>query len=568
MNRKQFWKHVIFTLIGIVIAVIVFFSEKSDLWQLDAIKQNTINWTLLDSQWTVEDSDSFADDSGIIVRRPFFAKNIMEVLQQKDSNFILEQDNSLTLSFITNNQIVRVFKEKNRQITPLYSFGNNGKQYVGSESGRAVHFIPIPEAGKEDFYIIIELQPSFLSSNLLFQKILYGNKKISVPSFYFGTKTACLYSYIKKSIIQLIPIGVMLLMGLCVFYVYLNFLFTRKQNVREYRYWSMLAITCAVGFFMESYAALLMFNNSYMIMFISTVSIALTPRLFIGYMLENRPTFEEGKIARIFKILSPVNIIIACVFSMVKIIPFSLVRNLVEVVLFLFVLYLDYEIIYQSITMRTKLDSFDILMLVCSASLVADIVVDMAKTNREDLFMFGRLGMMVFFVISAMIVINEVYDREQLKTRSIMMEQYAFRDIITGSLNAIAIYRDCDKFFENSKQFFIIAVTLLNKKDEKDKEVKINRDVDLKELFTILCGVFPRKSIYRPSAYRFVILLKETPETDINSLIGASQRKIAEYNFKNAEEVLNITIQIERFTEEDGSNFEDLYLKVLNSEPI
>lgn len=569
MKQRTFWKHLIFTTTAVVLFVIGIMAEKSDLWEIDAVKQNSVKWTPINTQWTVENNDSFADNSAIILSRPFFVKNVIELLQEADPSYDPEVNNdALSLSFITYNQSVKVFKEKDRKQTLVYSFGNNGKQYVGSESGRAVHFINIPEAGKEDFILLVELQPSFISGSLKLHNILYGERKISIPSFYFGTHTSCLYSFIMKSFIQLIPIGVMLLMGLCVIYVYLNFLISRKQNIREYRYWGMLAVTCAIGFFMESYAALVLFNNSFLIMFISTVSIALTPRLFIGYILENRNTFEAGKTAKVFKILTPINIILACVFAFVDFLPFSIIRNIVELVLFAFVIYLDYEIFAQSFSMRTKYDSFDILVFVCSITLIADIIYDMFKPNKEDLFVFGRLGMMVFFVISAMLVINEVYDREQLKTRSIMLEQYAFRDPITGSQNAIAVYHDWDKFAESAKKFYIIVFTLLNEKSKKDTDATDNRDSELKDFYTIIAEVFQKKSIYRPSSSRFAVLLKDSAGVDINSLVVDVQRKVAEYNFKKAEEILQTTIQMDSFSDSSGKDFEELYLQVLAAPQI
>lgn len=569
MKQRTLFKHLIFTLTAAVIVLIAVLAEKSDLWEIDAAKTKSVRWTKIDTQWTVVSNNSFADNSAIIVSRPFFVKDINELLIKADPDYDPKvKSDALTLSFITYNQAVRVFKEKDREQTLVYSFGNNGKQYVGSESGRAVHFIDIPEAGKEDFTLLIELQPSFLAGNLLLHNFLFGENKITVPDFYFGTRTSCLYSFIKKSFIQLIPIGVMLLMGLCVLYVYLNFLITRKQNVREYRYWGMLAITCAVGFFMESYTALLIFDNSFLIMFISTISIALTPRLFIGYMLENRTTFETGKLAAVFKILTPINIILTCVSAVIGHLPFSFIRNLTEVVLFLFVIYLDYEIFAQSFSLRTKYDSFDILVFVCSITLIADIVYDMIKPNKEDLFVFGRFGMMIFFVISAMLVINEVYDREQLKTRSIMMEQYAFRDISTGCQNATALYHGWTKFAETNKKFYIIVFSLLNEKKQTDTEATNNRNSEVKDFFNLLVGVFPKKSIYRTSSSRFTVLLKDNPNSDVNTLTVDVQRKIAEYNFKNAEAVFSYTIQIESFTDAEEKNFEDLYLHVLNTSEI
>lgn len=569
MKQRTLFKHLIFTLTAVVIVVIAVLAEKSDLWEIDAAKTKSVRWTKIDTQWTVVSNNSFADNSAIIVSRPFFVKDINELLIKADPDYDPKvKSDALTLSFTTYNQAVRVFKEKDREQTLVYSFGNNGKQYVGSESGRAVHFIDIPEAGKEDFTLLVELQPSFLAGSLRLHNILFGENKITVPDFYFGTRTACLYSFIRKSFVQLVPIGVMLLMGLCVLYVYLNFLFTRKQNVREYRYWGMLAVTCAVGFFMESYTALLMFNNSFLIMFISTISIALTPRLFIGYMFENRTSFGSGKLAAVFKILTPVNIILTCISALVGHLPFSFIRNLTEVVLFLFVIYLDYEILAQSFSMRTKFDSFDILVFVCSVTLIADIVYDMFKPNKDDLFVFGRFGMMIFFVISAMLVINEVYDREQLKTRSIMMEQYAFRDISTGCQNAIAVYHDWPKFAETTKKFYIIVFSILNEKKQTDTEATNNRSSVVKDFFNLLAEVFPKKSIYRPSSSRFAVLLKDNPNIEINTLAVEIQRKIAEYNFKNAEEVLSVTIQMESFADSDGKDFEDLYLKVLDTPVI
>lgn len=566
MRLKSSIKYPLFILLILSVCVTLFFAEKSDIWELDVTKQRTIDVSILDTKWNIISDDTFADDSAVILSRPFFAE---EVRASLPSRYYNSSENRVsgdpTLCFSTVNQSVRVFKEKNNVKELLYSFGNNGKFYVGSECGKAVHFVSLPHAGEEDFNVIVELQPSFSSENLRFQRALYSNRKVYIPKFWFANFVTCMNTFIRKSMIQLIPVIIMLVMGAAILCYYFNLGITRKHFVKEYKYWGTLAIVSGFGFFMESTYALYIFDNSFFIYYASTVALAFCPRLFSSYITECKPTVGESKVNTFFIWFSPINIFLVTAAAFIKVFPYIIIRKYAEIFLLLYVVFMIFEIAYNSVSFKTRLSDLEKIILFSGSTIIIDFFLNIVKRDKTDIYLFSRPGMMIFFFLSIIVILNEVHDREQLQNRSLLMEQYAYRDLSSGCQNNVMLEKNYRKFSAANKKFSIMIITLSNTSELIKFAGIESRETAIRIIYQQLLQIFQENSIYKTGASRFCILLSEEQSLKIEEYTAEIKKKLNNYDFKNMSAAIKIDIQTENFEDVTNIDFEDLYIHVLNS---
>src|SRR5574344_389394 len=114
MSRSRIVGTIFFSLFVIFAVIVCVFAFKSDLWEIDNPMERSI---LLDSGWKqIPQQDSSLEK--VVLERVFTPDDFHGF------------QGGPTLFFRTLNMRVRVFVDGYR----VYSFGNNGRRYVGSES--------------------------------------------------------------------------------------------------------------------------------------------------------------------------------------------------------------------------------------------------------------------------------------------------------------------------------------------------------------------------------------------------------------------------------------------------
>src|SRR5574344_420518 len=340
---KRFLHIVIVAIFVAFIIVGAVFSCKSDIWQQDIVVENSRSWSKVTDGWSVRENLGNNSNGSITISKVFFVDEVHNMLGSEDLKEKAppptdgsESFDWPVLFFLTHNQNVRMYADSGSGDELIYSFGNNGTQIAGSESGNAVHCVALPNVGKKDVIITVQLFPSFDSESLSWNKFMYENTTAHVPDFYFGWRTMCINSYLRIAMLQSIPIVFIYVLGLFAIFFQVISAVTKKTKIKQYWYWGVFALDCATGFFLESYMGYFISKNSFVIYFLSTVLIALHPRMFLIYMQEKMTISYNERIADIFRVLSPLNVILVCVSAFIPMLPFSFIRYYICIVLGLF----------------------------------------------------------------------------------------------------------------------------------------------------------------------------------------------------------------------------------------
>lgn len=560
---KRTIKHIAFTLIFAALCAILFYSYKSTIWQTTIAIEKNQKWVKTDSRWRVQNEMDFPNNAAVSLYRNFYASECRQMLNLDAGE--KKNNEELYLFFATKNQSVRAYLISGNQKELIYSFGENGRHFVGSESGSACHLFPIPDACEKDTTVCIEILPSFSTTNLKLLQFIYKARSPQIPEFYCGTKNGCIKSFIDQCIPQLIPVVIILFLGILSMIMYLHTLFRKKKDIKEFRYWGFLALICAVGFFMESDFAMLVFTNSFLISFISITAVAFYPRLFIHYMQECRPSFGDDFFSDIFCFITPVNISLICFSAAYKVFPFSWIIIFTKCIIILFIIFTVFQTTYRFVKSGIKISSMDIAIIIGSVSIVADIVISFVNPYASDLWRFTRYGMCAFFIVTAVLVFNEVADSEQLRTRSQMMEKYAFRDITTGLKNVVALWRDSRIFTEDSSGFYIVIFSIANMAEVINLNEFSDRDTIIKKTAEVIRETFPLKNLYRSGTLKFCMVLSAIEQQNLFSQLEDFKSAVAKFNQDfQLEHPVQIKVHMSGYKPGKNEDFEELYLKTLN----
>lgn len=567
---KKIPKIIIFILLTLFIILVTVFACKSDIWHQDFVVQNTKSWQKMDEGWVVTDEKGPNDNCAITVKRNFYPEEVYSILNKQAVNSSVqplskksEFSDSPVIFFITHNQKVRVFADFGSGERQIYSFGNNGKQYVGSECGTAIHCVHVPNANSKNVVITVRLTPSYLSESLRINKFMYTAKKAKVPTFYFGWRTVCLNSYFRSCVFQAIPILIILALGIISLCIYVFVRIIRKKSLRQYLYWSFFALFCETGFFCESRIGYYFARNSFSLYFVSTIILATYPLSFLQFMKERTTMPNKDIISRIFTAITPINIFIVCLTAILPEFPFSLTRAYIIMILGFFIMFMIIITIREAITENGTFSAFDIILIISGAFILTDYLFYFIKVNITDFFFFSRFGMLLFFMVCEALITNETLNGEFLKERSKGLEQSAYKDLLTGCKNAAALWHD-NKKNELSKESFSMALFYITNIAEINKIDGYSAgDLALKIVAQFLQQVFSKENVYRLSGTKFCIILnnKNIKAFDGNKIL--LKKLLDSYNEKSLKHKIEVKGAVNKNSPNVDSDFDMLYFKVL-----
>jgi diguanylate cyclase (GGDEF)-like protein len=559
--------------IALLIASVIFvsvFVDKSNLWQQDLVVENRRGCNLVKTGWSVNTNKTIDQNASISITKIFHVDEVRKMRDnqtQRKKTFRSENNETSidwpVLLFLTHNQNVLVYEDSGTGSKLIYSFGNNGTQYVGSESGNAIHCVTLQDVGQKDVAVTIKLFPSYDSPNLKFEDLLYGNSKASVPDFYFGWRTMCLVSYLKSTIYQTIPILLIYAVGLLAVFAFLAIYIMRKIKAKQYLYWGLFALSCATGFLFESKIGLLLFENSFMLYFLSTVIIALYPRLFLIYMQERTILMYNESIAKIFKIIAPLNVLVVCASSFITAIPFIFVRYYVGIVFVLFILFMTISILRNTFSLDGKLSLFDGSIVFAALCILIDLVLVNFKHPNVDIFFFSRIGMLVFFTVCGVLTTNEFYDGEILKARSGTLEKVAYSDLLTGCKNTAALWRDNKQLQLEQKNFAMALVKISNIMTINKTEGYASGDTAVRTVAQILQTTFSKNTVYRLNGTKFCILLQNEEIDDFATKMDTVKQAIEVTNEQNDALPVQIVGSAGLYNPAQDLDFDGIYIRLL-----
>ncbi|MFA6938134.1 MAG: diguanylate cyclase [Treponema sp.] len=567
---KKITKAIIFLILTLFIILVTVFACKSDIWQQDLVLENAKRWQKLEEGWSVTEDKGSNVNSSITITKTFYPDEVYSILSKQLINTSLKPNpkksefaDAPVIFFITHNQKVRVFADFGVGEKQLYSFGNNGKQYVGSECGTVIHCIPIPKATERNVILTIRFTPSYLSESLRINNFLYTAKKAKVPTFYFGWRTVCLNSYFRSCVFQAIPIFIILVLGIISLCIYLFIRIIRKKSLMQYLYWSFFALFCEIGFFCESRIGYYFAENSFSLYFISTIILSAYPLLFLQFMKERTTMPNKDIMSRIFTAITPINIFIVCLTAILPEFPFSLTRAYIMMILGLFVLFMIIITIREAITENGTFSAFDMILIISGTFILIDYLLYFIKGNITDFFFFSRFGMLLFFVVCGALIINETLNDELLKERSKGIEQSAYKDILTGCKNTASLWHDT-KRSELAKEGFSLALFYIpNISEINIVDGYSAGDLAVKTVAQYLQQVFSEENVYRLSGTKFFIMMNNEQTKKYEKNKALIENLLDSFNEKNINHKIEIKSVMKEFAPNSDFDFEMLYFNVI-----
>lgn len=510
MSRSRIVGTIFFSLFVVFAVIVCVFAFKSDLWEIDNPMERCI---LLDSGWKqIPQQDSSLEK--VVLERVFTPDDFHGF------------QGGPTLFFCTLNMRVRVFVDGYR----MYSFGNNGRRYVGSESGTSLHFIRLSHSFTEPFTVSVQLAPCFQGIH----------RQIIVPDMYLGSKSACIEKYFYSCMIPsgLLSIAI-ILVGFVGLFSSIAFWISRRQFISEYFYWGLFSIVTGFGFLLESGAADLIVPNSFFQYFILTLVLAASPAFFLVYVKQSKTLPYNKKVSRVFGFGSCIGCICVCIFAFIKTVPFSYVKSAVIIFQIAFLFFVIAIIISEAVSFAGRLSFVNALLILASASLVADLTLNLFSLYPVDSFKFSRPCFFVFLIVRSVCVINDFYNVQILTARKEMFEDAVTRDILTGTRTRPAFWkaqRDiaCDTKHDISCVSLVLC-EIVNLKAINEKRGFEAGDDALREVARLLQQNFPLKDIYRFDGSVFSILLTDFSDEVIGRKIDNTKAVIEEYNRRKIE---------------------------------
>lgn len=561
---------VIFSFLVVLVAAVSVFSYKSNIWQQDTVVENKRKWVKINDGWSVREDMGNNTNGAITICKIFYPDDVRSMLgsdELRTKTFIStmgeESSDWPVMFFVTHNQNVRMYADSGEGNKLIYSFGNNGVQIVGSESGNAVHCVTLPYVGKKDVIITLQLYPSFESTSLKLNKILYQNSKPKVPVMFFGWRTMCMNNFLLHSFFQAIPIILIYIMGFFALIFTLTAWIIRKIKIKQYLYWGIFALECATGLLFESYIGYFIIENSYLVYFISTVLIALHPYVFLIYIQEKAELSYNQTFVKFFQVLSPVNMLLVCLSSGLTFIPFIIIRYYVCAVLALFIIFMVFTIIHDSVTLGLKFGLLDMTIVFAACCILLDLVIAVFNKDHTNIFLLSKIGMLLFYITCTILITNEVFDDQMLKQRTLILEKSMYTDILTGCRNTAALWRDNKELERERNGFAMSIIHLVNMPAINKTDGKEVGDNALWTVAQLLQNSFAKENVYRMSGTKFCVLM---PSNEINSVkekLEEVEHMLDAYNKKSASLEIKLVSSSGIYNSAEDVDFDGIYIRLM-----
>lgn len=531
--------------------------------------ENTARLTPLADGWSVKEDVTEPDKNEFTVRRMFYADEIRAFAVQNHA--LLKADlykkdsayrTSPVLFFVTHNQSVRVYSNDGTGEILIYSFGYNGRRYVGTESGGAIHAVRLPAIYGERIMITVQISPSFSSEHLNFDRWYYGKIKTSVPKFYMGWGSQILHQVFETSWYQWVPVLFVLLMSIMAFIYYAAFLIHNHKCIWRYLFLGIFAFLVAMCLFFDSYIGVYLCRNSFTVCLLSTLLISLHPYSIVVFMQDRRNLARTDKIPRVLKGVSMADVVLVCVCSAVHVIPFTLVRMYVSLVLMATCALVLLIILHEIIAEKGNADFYDILMIFVSVSLLIDFVILFMRPSSVEAFRISRWSLVLFFGVMVVQTTKEFFDGEIAIAKSEVFFQTSNTDIVTGCRVGTLIWLEQRILKPQSDYAFLVIMLpgFLN-------ALKVYGEEECKGILRLvsqsLQKFFPVSNIYRMSGSKFGVYVEVEQYPLLDGILGNIAKDIDDFNAMNAEYKIDLLSCYGIYDEKKDRDFDGFYIRLL-----
>lgn len=477
----------------------IVFSLKSTVWKSDTSLYSTSGITKVDKDWSFYSNEANSHFKNLTLTRMFTAEEINSYMHKDESNL------PPCLFFVTKNQSVRVFTETAEGKRQVYSFGNNGRLYAGSQSGPAVHFVLLEDAKGQNCKVSVMLSPSFNTANYKWNNFFTATFRHYIPDFYVGSQTRCISTFKNYLRIQSIPSVVTFMLSLSGLLIFIVLYFRRKEKNMGFLGWSALCFFLSLGTYMSSLCALYHFGNTFLRYFLTVIYIAACPKVIVYFMHGRNMLFYSEKVGSAFSKLSNVNIFLVCITAFIKFIPFSAVCFFIDTEFLFFLIYVAYAITKEVCTVKQGVSLMDVTMLIACATVFIDVLRHFLPIQTIWDFAcmsYGTLQMAFFAGIS---IALEYFESTILTERSKIKKEVMFTDRLCGCGSEASFWLQFKKtpelFTDKYLSFINVSnfITICTKYSYAEGESAISQVYQQLEI------CFPGAEIYRFYGARFWI---------------------------------------------------------------
>ncbi|MBO5100674.1 MAG: diguanylate cyclase [Treponema sp.] len=504
MEFKVF-RRILYLVLFFLVCFIALCSYKSSLWTVTSVMERIVEYS---PGWTIVE-DEHTDACGTIA--------IERVFTEKEINSI---NGGATLFFRTRNNKVKVFVNSKE----VYSFGYYGKKYVGSESGMSPHFIRLDKLpGNKKVHI--GFSPSFESDKFV--------QKIITPTIYFGTKFACMKSYLTDCLPNFILSLLILIVGLSGLTIAIGFWLSKREYVRDSFYWSFFVIVFGIGFLIETGMLDFFTHNAFFFSFLSTFILAITPGMLIIYIEESKALVFSKKLFSVLKILCIVNAFVVCISAFITSIPFYFIRVYINFA-HIFMLFFFIESVITVDGYNGKMLLKNLVFVIACVAVIADLILWMLPPYNLDMYKISRPFFFLFITVSRVFVINSYGSSQAYSVRNEVYEDLLGKDSLTGTKTKISFWKAQNEILYLNKakldKYSLVLFEITNLKNINEALGYEKGDYALKILASVIKKNFLDVDLYRLDGSCFGLILKNETKENILNKIEKIENSILKYD--------------------------------------
>lgn len=488
------------------VALIIVLAEKSDLYQIDSPYRSAI--LVPKDSWEILDFSPYTDDGKFAFQRVFKREEFGNLTTHP------------SIIFGSVNVRIKVFFNDKQ----IYSFGNNGKNYVGLTSGDSVHMIRLPEEHIDEFTLRIEY--SSFEKKQAVPKVL--------PNLFIGTMADLLHNYTEN----VAPEGIMslgiLIIGIMGILFSIAFLFAIKKIPSEYMTWSIFATLCGIMFLFDSHLIDLFIGNSFILYFVPTIILATIPIIFHIHVITNKTLAYNRQVMTFFSIAACAMILLDCFSAVSPLFSFAIAKIVTNVFIICYLFFLIAIQVTEHFSYSDKISVPKILFLLSNFSLIVDLGMNIIPPENEMIFFFSRPIFLVHFIVQTVCVLNDFFNVQILSTRKEAYESVVNQDILTGvhSRQSFWNYRNAweKKNSLTKTQTMLILSEVSNLPAINEKFGFAKGDDSIKILATLLQQNFSSSNVYRFDLGGFAVLTDGMTKDILERKIHDTREYIEEYN--------------------------------------
>lgn len=505
MNRK-----IANTMIGIVtiamIMVVCALAKKSDIYQIETPYVEPL--IIEPASWEILDKQENEKQGKLLIQRRVYKSEYSPEIP------------AVSISFGYVNAKIRVFFDDSQ----IYSFGHNGKKYVGNESGDSGHFIRLPVTDKDYFDLKIEME-SFFPNN---------PRMLFVPEVALGTMAGIVSGFSKIYEFEGYVSYGMICLGVMGLLFSIAFLKSLKKFPAEYISWSLFVFLAGIGYLMDSHFVDFEVGNTFLLYFIPTITLAIEPFLLNIYIYYNKTLAYNKKVMSAFSFFSCVVTVFDCLVALLQFIPFSYAKFITHIFVIVFMFFMIAIQITECLSFTGSFSVSTIVYLFAAFSLVLDLGMSLVPPEGETTFIYSRPVFLIFFIVQSIYVINDFFNVQVLSARKELYEDAVNHDLLTGTRTRPSFWKyrnEWPKKNSDAKQrvgLVLCEITNLKKINETygfDKGDEI-----LKNVASFLQYNFPSKDVFRFDGSGFAAIMEGVTSDVISRKIEGTKKLIKEFN--------------------------------------